>query len=86
MCACVKTSAEDDDFQRLSKGERDRERDRQIDRQTDRVRHRGRQTDSQSDRERESVCVCLFNLRGFCVLVCYVTLFRVSFGLLGINL
>ena len=57
VCACVKTFAEDDDFQRLSKGERDRERDRQIDRQTGRVRHRGRQTDSQSDTERECVCV-----------------------------
>ena len=29
MCACVKTSAEDDDFQSLSKGERERERERE---------------------------------------------------------
>ena len=29
VCACVKTSAEDDDFQRLSKGERERERKRE---------------------------------------------------------
>ena len=66
VCACVKTSAEDDDdFQGLSKGERERERE--------------------GEREREDVCVCLFNLRGFYVLVSHITLFQVSFGVLGIN-
>ena len=49
--ACVKTSAEEDDFQRLSKGE-------------------------------WSVCIYL---ERFHVLVCHITLFRVSFGLLDIN-
>ena len=29
--------------------------------------------------------LCLYNLRGFYVLVCRITLFRVSFGVLGIN-
>ena len=28
VCACVKTSAEDDDFQSLSKGDRQRDRER----------------------------------------------------------
>ena len=30
VCACVKTSAEDDDFQSISKGERERERERDL--------------------------------------------------------
>ena len=46
VCTCVKTSAEDDVF------------------------------------ERESWGMCLFNFRGFYILVCHKTLLRVSFGLL----
>ena len=71
VCACVKTSAEDNDFQRLSKGERDRGGG-------------GREGERERRGERESVCVYL-TLRGFYVLVCHITLFWVSFGLLGIN-
>ena len=33
VCACVKTSAEDDDFQRLLKGEREIERERERERE-----------------------------------------------------
>ena len=66
VCACVKTSAEDNDFQR----ERERERE--------------------GERERERVCVCVcvcvcIYLERFYALVCHVTSFRVSFGLLGIS-
>ena len=35
--------------------------------------------------ERVCVCVCLFTLSGFYVLVCHITLVQVNFGLLGIH-
>ena len=54
VCMCVKTSAEDNDFQRLSKGERDRgggEREGEREGKRERERERGR--------ERERMCVYL---------------------------
>ena len=44
-----------------------------------------REEEREGKRERKKKSVRLFNLRGFYVLVCHMTLFQVSFGLLGIN-
>ena len=68
VCACVKTSAEDNDFQRLSKGERDRGGGgREGEREGEREREKGR--------ERE--CVCVLDIERF---LCFGLSYNIILG------